>query len=304
MNAVVEVPRHGIVPSSGRMSVAEITQNVIAVQEVMRSLMKPDVHYGKIPGAGDKPALFKPGAELLCMTFRISDEYLTEDLSRDGAIRYRVVCVGRHQITGIVLGQGMGECSSDEEKYRWRKAVCQEEWDITPPTLRRKKFSRGKGGSHYTTDQVRTESADIANTVLKMAAKRAKIAMVLNVTAASDMFAQDIEDLDEVLRESLAEKPAHDPVLAAHWVAEVKKAATTKDLSTVWQLGLAAIKAVKDMTAYAMFKDAVEAHGKALKAREQQDAVEKAPAAAAAREPGADDEDDFVREMNEAEGAR
>ena len=55
--------------------------------------------------------------------------------------------------------------------------------------------------SHYTVQQVRTESADLANTVLKMACKRAKIAMVLNVTAASDMFGQDLEDLDAALRE-------------------------------------------------------------------------------------------------------
>ncbi|MTV64573.1 hypothetical protein GM539_14660, partial [Streptococcus pneumoniae] len=49
-----------------------------------------------------------------------------------------------------------------------------------------------------------------ANTVLKMACKRAKMAMVLNVTAASDCFSQDLEDLDDVLREHLtsAEKPA------------------------------------------------------------------------------------------------
>lgn len=297
MNAVVEVPRGGMVPSVGRMSVAEITQNVIAVQEVMRSLMKPEVHYGRIPGAGDKPVLLKPGAEMLCMTFRIADEYATEDLSREGVIRYRVVCVGRHQTSGTVLGQGMGECSSDEEKYRWRKVVCQEEWDATPATMRRKKFSRGKAGSHYTIDQVRTEPADIANTVLKMAAKRAKIAMVLNVTAASDMFSQDLEDLDEVLRDSLSEKPAHDPQLAAFWVGEVAKAKTSDELAKVWKLGLAAIRAVKDMTAYAMFKEAVEAHGKALKAREQQ---ESQPA----REPGADDEDEFVRDMNAAEGGK
>jgi hypothetical protein len=51
---------------------------------------------------------------------------------------------------------------------------------------------------------VRTEPADLANTVLKMACKRAKMAMVLNVTAASDCFTQDLEDLDAVLQEHLA----------------------------------------------------------------------------------------------------
>ena len=50
--------------------------------------------------------------------------------------------------------------------------------------------------------QIRTEPADIVNTVLKMASKRAHIAMVINVLAASDIFAQDLEDLtEEQLRE-------------------------------------------------------------------------------------------------------
>ncbi|MBX3704017.1 MAG: hypothetical protein KF822_09605 [Steroidobacteraceae bacterium] len=294
MSAVVEMPKNAIVQNAGRMSVAEVTQNVIAVQEIMRAVMKPEVHYGVIPGT-DKPALYKPGAELLCMTFRIADDYQVDDLSRDGVIRYRVMCIGRHQATGMVLGQGIGECSTDEEKYRWRKAVCQEEWDETPPTLRRKKYARGKNRTHYVIDQIRTEPADLANTALKMAAKRAKIAMVLNVTAASDMFTQDIEDLDEALRDSLAEKPQHDPNLAEHWVTEAGKAATSAELAGTWKAGLVAIKAARDMASYNLFKEAVEKRGTELKAKEQQ--------AAAEREPGVDDDDPFIRDMDAAGSA-
>jgi predicted phage-related endonuclease len=74
--------------------------------------------------------------------------------------------------------------------------------------MRRKKHARGKGGTFYVQEQVRTEPADLANTILKMANKRAKMAMVLNVTAASDCFAQDLEDMDDALRDHLARHEA------------------------------------------------------------------------------------------------
>lgn len=206
MNAVVELKPQGALAhqGQGRMAVADIISHVATVQEVMRAVMKPEVHYGKIPGAGDKPTLLKAGAEVLCMVFRIADEYVVEDLSTSDSVRYRVTCIGKHQITGAVLGSGLGEASSNEEKYKWRKAVCDEEWNETPANLRRVKHARGKGGTFYKVNQIRTEPADIANTVLKMANKRAKMAMVLNVTAASDCFSQDLEDMDEALRAHLA----------------------------------------------------------------------------------------------------
>lgn len=207
MNAVVEL-KPGIVPQAGRMSVTEVTQHAIAVQEVMKALMKPNIHYGVIPGT-KQPTLYKAGAELLCMTFRVADEYRIEEMSTADVTRYRVTCIGRHQVSGVELGSGMGECSTSEEKYRWRKAICAEEFQATPPTMRRVKYAKNRD-SFYVVDQVRTEPADLANTVLKMACKRAKMAMVLNVTAASDCFSQDLEDLDDVLREHLtgSEKPA------------------------------------------------------------------------------------------------
>lgn len=209
MNAVVSIEGRALAQTqpAGRMAVAEIISHVATVQEVMRAVMKPDVHYGKIPGAGDKPTLFKAGAEVLCMVFRIADSYQVEDLSTPDCIRYRVTCIGTHQTTGIVMGAGLGEASSNEEKYKWRKAVSDEEWDETPANLRRTKHARGRNNTTYKQKQVRTEPADLANTILKMANKRAKMAMVLNVTAASDCFSQDLEDMDEALRDHLARHP-------------------------------------------------------------------------------------------------
>lgn len=274
MSEVIEMPRTagGIVPQQeGRSSVAEVTKHVIAVQEVMRSVMKPNVHYGAIPGAGDKPTLLKPGAEVLCMTFRIADEYEVTDLSAPGVVRYRVKCIGRHQSTGIALGSGMGEASTDEEKYRWRKAVCIEEFENTPPDMRRVKYGR-KSGGHYTVNQIRTEPADLANTVLKMACKRAKIAMVLNVTAASDMFSQDLEDLDAELVRHLAEdeKEAHMQSVRDDWCAKATEAETRDELQATMKAGVKVFQEARDPDGYKLFAAAVQARGAQLK--ETQDA--------------------------------
>lgn len=265
MNEVIERP--GIVPQvEGRSSVAEVTKHVIAVQEVMKSVMKQNVHYGSIPGAGDKPTLLKPGAEVLCVTFRIADDFIVEDLSAPGVIRYRVKCIGKHQSTGVILGSGLGEASTDEEKYRWRKAVCKEEWEGTPPDMRRLKYGR-KSNGHYTVEQIRTEPADLANTVLKMACKRAKIAMVLNVTAASDMFSQDLEDLDAELVRHLAEddRENHMQQVRQEWKEKAIATETEEALRAIMKAGVKVFQETRDMDGYKEFAAVIQEHGAKLK---------------------------------------
>ncbi|SDF79765.1 MULTISPECIES: hypothetical protein [unclassified Duganella] len=267
MNAVVELPPREVAGLTAaemhRYSAAEIRERVNLVQEVMRAVMKEGVHYGKIPGT-PKPTLYKAGAEVLCVAFRIAPSYRVEDLGGEGVARCRVTCVGTHQTTGIVLGEGVGECSSAEEKYKWRKAICTEEFDLTPETMRRLKFGKGDRGV-YKVIQIRTEAADQANTVLKMASKRAHVAMTLTVTGASDMFSQDIEDMPEELRNDETGEPAV-TALAEEWVARANAAPTADDLTAVWKAGVKAINEAKDATASNAFKAAVAARGEAFKA--------------------------------------
>lgn len=168
----------------------EIVAHVRLVQEVMEAVMKENVHYGVVPGT-KRPSLWKPGAEVLGVTFRIAATYNIEELSDDDRIRYRVICIGKHQLTGQLLGEGVGTCNSMEEKYKWRRAAHKNEYDATPEDHRRVKYYSNGG----TALQVRTAPDDLDNTILKMAAKRAQVAMAINVTAASDIFAQDLEDL-------------------------------------------------------------------------------------------------------------
>lgn len=201
MNAIVVAPSTAVMHAA---TAKEVRAHVQLIQQVMRGVMKQGTHYGKIPGAGDKMSLFKPGAEVLCVTFRIAPSYRIDDLSDGDSVRYRVTCVGTHQATGQILGEGMGEASSNEEKYKWRNAVCDEEYAEAAEDRKRVKWQKGyQNNPPFKRIQIRTEPADIANTVLKMACKRAQVAMSINVTGASDIFTQDLEDMSEELRESV-----------------------------------------------------------------------------------------------------
>lgn len=183
------------------MTSAEIRAQVNLIQSIMKSIMKVDTHYGMIPGTR-KNTLYKAGSEVLLSTFRISVDPEIEDLSTSDEIRYRIRARGIHQPTGILLGIGIGECSSNEEKYKWIAAVCTEQFQETTEDRRRIKYKK-YSGNITKVEQIRAEPADIANTILKMAKKRAQIDLTLTATAASDIFTQDIEDMPNEVRNEI-----------------------------------------------------------------------------------------------------
>lgn len=176
------------------INVATLQARVQLVHQALQTVMQDGTHYGTIPGT-NKPSLYKAGSEILLTMFQISVEPEVEDLSTGDKCHYRVRAVGRHQGTGTTVGIGIGEASSEEEKYCWREAVCPEEFDAAPADKRRIKWKKGyQGGAATSTPQVRTNPADVANTVLKMAKKRAQIDLSLTATGASDIFTQDMAD--------------------------------------------------------------------------------------------------------------
>lgn len=178
--------------------VAEVRKNINIIQEAMQATFKKDTHYGVIPGC-QKPSLYKAGAETLIALFKLTfrPETLPVD-TQSGEVRY-LIRMDLLTRDGVLVGSGIGECSSLEEKYAWRAAICEEEFECTPETHRRIKFRKNKyrNGEIEKVQQVRVSSSDMANTILKMAKKRALIDAVLTATAASDIFTQDIQDLPE-----------------------------------------------------------------------------------------------------------
>jgi hypothetical protein len=209
--AVVENKKNPVAP----LSLTDVKNQVNLIQEIMRQVMKKDEHYGIIPGT-KKPTLYKPGAEKLCLTFRLDPE-LDVSLTAlpEGHREYMVVCTMYHIDSGKRLGQGVGLCSTMETKYRYRGGEPIPTGQPVPETYWKK--PRGKrdqnllGGDGFLPFKVKNadgawviarkgekvENPDIAdtyNTVLKMASKRAKVDAVLTVTAASDIFTQDLEE--------------------------------------------------------------------------------------------------------------
>ncbi len=203
-----------IVVSNHGRSIGEVVQMTLHVQQVMQEVMVKDTHYGKIPGCGDKPALLKPGAEKLCVLFRLAAVPNVEivDLG-DGHREYRVRTEIRQIGTDHLWGVGVGSCSTKESKYRWR---ADDKFEVVdgpiPRDAKDRKAEYRKQGFgmrkvdgdwkwvKFSGDGGRVENPDIAdtfNTVLKMAKKRSLVDAVLTATAASDLFTQDIEELVE-----------------------------------------------------------------------------------------------------------
>jgi len=178
----------------GILSVADVLEQKRAIHEILERVMIKDVHYGVIPGCA-KPSLYQPGAELICMTFRLAPSFTVEEIERPGAFAYRSIC-NIQTANGIFLGNAVGESSTDETKYMWRAAVCDEEFNETPENMRRVLWKKGRGGeAAYQVAQVRTNPADLANTASAIAQKRSLVRATRTVTAASDVFDVNTEDL-------------------------------------------------------------------------------------------------------------
>lgn len=236
------------------LTAVQVKAQVQRIQEVMAAVMQKDVHYGIIPGT-QKPTLYKPGSEKILSTFRIAAHPKEiEDLSTNDEIRYRVKVYGvAMENYQILFGVGVGECSSNEEKYKWRRPICDGEFKDTPEDRKRQKWVKGYNEKpDYQIKQVRTNPSDVANTILKMAKKRAQIDMTLTATGASDVFDQDLEDLPEGIRQEVADKKP--PVKAPQKKADAKKAATEAEQIAIVKITSVASKAgEKDGKPYTVF---------------------------------------------------
>jgi len=142
---------------------AEVTRRTQMLRDYVRNHMVENEDWGIIPGGGNKPTLFKAGAEKLNAVFGLSP--LVEVSSRvedwdNGFVSYEVKVALFNKRSDKVDAEGIGSCNSRERRYK------------------------------------NQDAANIANTVLKMAKKRALIDATLSATRASGMFTQDLEDMD------------------------------------------------------------------------------------------------------------
>lgn len=205
-----------IVKISGPLTIPELKEQVLIVHSVLEKVMVKDQHYGLIPGCGNKPALFKSGAEKLNLTFHMAPKYeIVVNNLPHGHREYEITCSLYHIASGNFLGSGVGCCSTMESKYRYRQAnkkcpICGKEAIIKGKTAYgggwvcfdkkggcKAKWKDGdKAIEAQKTGRIENEDlADQFNTIKKMAKKRAHVDAVLTATAASDIFTQDIDEM-------------------------------------------------------------------------------------------------------------
>ncbi len=212
------------------LTVEQVLLHVSLIQQIMRAAMKEGEHYGRIPGCGDRPVLLKPGAEKLCLTFRLAPTYDVDERQLErGHREYRVTATLTSITTHAHIGQGVGACTTLENKFRFRagaaeptdRAVPRAYWDVRQEDPA--KAQELIGGKGFTVKKVDGQGwmianggekvehdnpADFYNTVLKMAKKRALVDAVLTTTAASDIFTQDLEDISASLATLAPASPA------------------------------------------------------------------------------------------------
>lgn len=200
------------------MNVGMAKERLVQFQQFVKEYLVDGEDFGTIPGT-PKPTLLKPGADKLCELYGLADDYevtqRTEDFEK-GLFDYEVKCTLISKAGQFLVSTGMGSCNSYETKYHWRdsKRVCP---NCGKDAIIKGKAEYGggwlcfakKGGcgakfsdgdqqiESQTVGRVQNEDvADIKNTILKMAKKRAKVDATLSATRSSGLFTQDTEDWD------------------------------------------------------------------------------------------------------------
>lgn len=137
-------------------TVAKINQ----FQTLVQQQLKQGQDFGTIPGT-TKATLLKPGAEKINMLMGLTSKFEILDSTRNfesGFFQYQVRC--SLYKNGICITEGLGSGNTKEKKY------------------------------------IKQDAFTMDNTVLKMAKKRAFVDATLLVGSLSDIFTQDMEDVD------------------------------------------------------------------------------------------------------------
>lgn len=212
--AVREQHQMAITPA---LRIDQLKDRLKEIHDVMQNVMVEKQDYGKVPGCGDKPGLFQPGAQKLSMMFQLNPEVLEETVTDYPNFHrgYRLIV---RVTNGSKFADGVGECSTMESKYRFRNALptcpkcnkaaiikgkqefggrwlchnkrggCGAKW---PDGSEGAKYFESQGGNKVEGDN----PADFWNTVRKMAFKRGFVHAIINATNTSELWSQDLEDL-------------------------------------------------------------------------------------------------------------
>jgi len=160
MNEVVVTESNRIIDMVDLDTLESVMGRINKFQQLVQKNLKQDLDYGIIPGT-KKPTLLKPGAEKILMLLGLRSEFDIANETRDferGFFQYQIKC--KLYRNDILITEGMGACNTKESRYK------------------------------------NSDGFSMDNTVLKMAKKRALVDAALLVGSLSDLFTQDLEDMD------------------------------------------------------------------------------------------------------------
>jgi hypothetical protein len=210
----------------------DVAHSVVELGKFYKDLMQKGTDYDVIPGT-PKPTLLKSGAELLRLRFGLHPEFkVSKGLTdvQQGFIEYDVVCALNRD--GEVIAEGVGNANSLESKWRYRWVWPNE----LPQNFDKQKAYETYGATRKTKQggvQYRMENEnpqDQANTILKIAKKRAFVDAILTATGASRIFTQDVEDMDIPKEEGEAEgEPEQQPASELGTCPDCGKALVERD---------------------------------------------------------------------------
>jgi hypothetical protein len=144
------------------ITLKEAKKRIDMLKKFVDEMLIPGVDYGIVQGI-NKPTLLKPGAEKLCDAFGFSKRVDVINRLQDwyrGIFHYEVRVTLICKRSGILEAEGIGCCNSKESAYKYESGY------------------------------------DVVNTLIKMAKKRALIDAVLSATRSSDIFTQDVEEME------------------------------------------------------------------------------------------------------------
>ena len=110
-----------------------------------------------------------------------------------GFFAYIIRCTLKKGMRNVA--QGLGNCNSFEKKYRWINS------DIIPTGTDPEDVGQFIDKYGRLTEAL-DPSCDLTNTILKIAKKRAFIDAVLQVASLSEIFTQDLEEMQDFINQS------------------------------------------------------------------------------------------------------
>jgi hypothetical protein len=171
----------------GRLSPTETRERALWVREVTKAALVEGTDYGIFPGT-DRPALLKPGAEMLLLAAGLGFATVrgSVDLDADGR-RLGVYYKTTVRRGDVIVAECEGYAGYDES--RWFRSAEDSEKLEREYAKRDKRPPRPERFVEYRAPW---------NTLVKMAQKRALVGATLNATAASGLFVVGDSDDDEI----------------------------------------------------------------------------------------------------------